>query len=331
MWKEEAGSSSAASRIGASPDESTIVGVEHEPCGNGRFAIVSGADWPGGSRVPRVVMGRVSARRVIMTLRLRALITAATMSAVGLLAVLAVTGCSVAGAHRAPTPAQGSSRTTASHRRSAVRDAKRLLAGVMPPSGALVLERRSAIGVQRRIPLVTSVFASALDFERWSVPGSPGAVLSYVVSHLPAGSKLVGSGSSGPNPVTRSVIRSWAPVKGVLDTRFLRIEVTGRSSGGSLLSAESQSQWVIVRRARERVPAAVTEVKITDGIPGHPPRLSRTVTAPRTVERLVDLFNSLGVVQPGSINCPGEPAGRPVVRVVFRGASARAVESVVVV
>jgi hypothetical protein len=119
-------------------------------------------------------------------------------------------------------------------------------------------------------------------------------------------------------------------VKGVLDTRFLRIEVTGRSSGGSLLSAESQSQWVIVRRARERVPAAVTEVKITDGIPGHPPRLSRTVTAPRTVERLVDLFNSLGVVQPGSINCPGEPAGRPVVRVVFRGASARALASATV-
>lgn len=264
-----------------------------------------------------------------MALRVRALMTAATMSAVGLLAVLAVAGCSVAGAHRTPFATRTSSRTTASHRRSAVRDAMRLLAGVTPPSGALVLERRSAIGVQRRIPLITSVFASALDFERWSVAGSPDAVLSYVVSHLAPGSKLVGTGSSGPNPVTRSVIRSWAPGKGVLDTRFLRIEVTGRPSGGALLSAESQSQWVIVRPARERVPAAATEVQITDGLPGHPPRLSRTVTAPRTVKRLVDLFNSLGVVQPGSINCPGETV-EPVVRVVFRGANARALASATV-
>jgi hypothetical protein len=261
-------------------------------------------------------------RKGHVTLRVRALIRPVTMAVVGLLAVLAVAGCSVASAHRPSSAAQTSSGTTAAHRRSAVRDAMHLLAGVMPPSGAALLERRSAIGVQRRIPLITASFASALDSERWSVPERPSAVLSYVVSHLPPGSKLVSKGSSGPNPVTQSVIRSWAPVGGVLDTRFLSIEVTGHASGRTLLAAESQSQWVIVRPAQERVPAAVTEVKITDGLPGHPPRLTRIVTARRTVRRLLELFNGLGIVQPGSINCPAVPTAEPVVTVTFRAAAA---------
>ncbi len=196
-----------------------------------------------------------------------------------------------------------------------------MLAGVMPPSGSRVLERRSATGAQLRVPPITSAFASALDSERWSVPGEPGAVLSYVQSHLPSGSKLSGTGLGGPGSETQSVIRSWAPVSGVLDARLLSIEVTASSSGETLLSAESQSQWVIARPARERVPAAVAAVEITDGLPGHPPRLSRSVTTPRTVKRLVALFNSLGVVQPGAINCPAETV-EPIVKVTFRTAAA---------
>ncbi|HET9719663.1 MAG TPA: hypothetical protein VFP55_06270, partial [Solirubrobacteraceae bacterium] len=74
VWKDETGSSSGASRIGASLCESTLASSD-ELCGNGRFAIASAGDWPGRSRVPRVVMGRVGARRVIMALRLRAVIT----------------------------------------------------------------------------------------------------------------------------------------------------------------------------------------------------------------------------------------------------------------
>ena len=214
---------------------------------------------------------------------------------------------------------RAAARTTTANRQAAIRDAAQLLAGVIPPPGAVVVSRRSAIGIQRRVPLLTTAFASALASERWSVPGQPGTVLSYVESHLPPGSKLFSTGSGGPDPSSQSVIRSSPPVTGILDSRWLEIEVAGRSNGGTDLFAESQSQWVVARPARERIPAGVTEVDVTEGLPGQPPQLSRAVTAPATVERLVALFNSLGIVQPGAINCPAKTV-EPIVTVAFRGA-----------
>lgn len=96
--------------------------------------------------------------------------------------------------------AGAASRTTPADQLAAIRDSAHLWAGVMPPSGAVVVSRRSAIGVQRRVPLLTTVFASALASERWSVPGEPGAVLSYVEACLPSGSKLVSTGSGDRTP-----------------------------------------------------------------------------------------------------------------------------------
>jgi hypothetical protein len=116
------------------------------------------------------------------------------------------------------------------------------------------------------------------------------------------------------------VIRSWAPVRGILDTRWLEIVVTGGSKGGTDLFAESQSQWVVARPARERIRAGVTEVDITKGLPGEAPQFSRTVTEPKTAGRLVALFNSLEVSQPGGIHCPAETV-EPTVKVAFRGAA----------
>jgi hypothetical protein len=264
----------------------------------------------------------------------------AAVSAACLLAVIAiVAGPAVGDPLSSSTagrdaPAQtaggrGLPRSTWANRLAAIDDAQRLLDGVKPPSGSLVLERRSEIGVQRSVPVITPAFASALSSEHWSVPGEPGAVLSYVESRLPAGSKLFSTGSSGPNPVTQSVIRSWSPVNGILDTRLLMIEVTVGSSGKTLLSAESQSQWVVVRPARERVPASVREVEITDGLRAGSSHLSRRVTAPQTVKRIVALFNALGIVQPGSINCPSQSVG-PTVTVVFRAATGRALATATV-
>ena len=216
-----------------------------------------------------------------------------------------------------PVAAGAVSRTTDANRQAAIRDSARLLVGVIPPPGAVVLARRSAIGVQRRVALLTTAFASALASERWRVPGEPGVVLSYVESHLPPGSRLVSTGSGGSDPSFQSVIRSWPPVSEILDLRWLQIEVTRSSSGATVLSAESQSQWVVARPARERVPGGVTEVDVTKGFAGQPAQVSRRVTALGTVRRLVALFDSLGIVQPGAINCPAETAA-PVVTVAFR-------------
>jgi hypothetical protein len=276
-----------------------------------------------------VIFG-VVARRVDVTLRACFVYVAVAVITTGLLASIVGVGRSggdqrtrsvrlmgatvpseVLGARSAP-------QTTAANRRAAIRDSGQLLMGVVPPPGAVVLSKRSGVGVQRKVPVLTSAFASALASERWSVPGQPGAVLSYVEAHLPPGSKVFSTGSGGSAPAFQSVIRSWAPVIGVLDTRWLEIAVSGRSKGGTNLFAESQSQWVVARPARERIPAGVTEVDITEGLAGQPPQLSRAVTAPANVKRLVALFNSLEIGQPVAINCPAETVER-IVTVTFRG------------
>lgn len=267
-----------------------------------------------------------------MTLRGRVSYVAVAVMAAGVLAAIAGVGRSAVD-HGPPSAAltgatvptdivgvRSAARTTAVNRRAAIRDSAHLVMGVVPPPGAVVVSKRSAIGIQRRVPLLTTAFASALTSERWNVLGQPGAVLSYVESHLPAGSKVFSTGSGAPAPGSQSVIRSWAPVSGILDTRWLEIAVAGRSYGRANLFAESQSQWVVARPAREGIPAGVTEVDVTEGLPGHPPQLSRTVTAPANVERLVALFNSLEIVQPGEINCPSETA-EPIVTATFRRSS----------
>jgi hypothetical protein len=206
--------------------------------------------------------------------------------------------------------------TTASNRRAAVREAKHLLQDVVPPPGAVVQSSGTAIGAHAR--LVTAALASAVAYRTWTVPGDPASVLSFVQSHLPPGSTIVSTGYGGL-PVTHSVTRSWPPVHGILDGRWLDIEVTARSDGGTRLYADGQSQWVIVRPKGEYIPAGVREVDITDGRPGRAPFLSRDVTSRATVHKLVTLFNSLEIVQPVAINCPAESV-TPIVEIAFRTA-----------
>jgi hypothetical protein len=205
--------------------------------------------------------------------------------------------------------------TTASNRRAAVLDAKRLLAGVLPPAGAVLQSSGTAMGSHAH--LLTVAFASAVAYRTWRAPDDPASVLSFVEAHLLAGSKLVSIGSGGPSPISHSVIRSWPPVDGVLDVRWLEIEVTSRAGGGTVLYAESQSQWVVTRPLGERIPAGVREVDVTSSWPGKPPFLSRRVTNRAKVRTLVALFDSLGIVQPGAISCPSETI-TPIVAVGFR-------------
>jgi hypothetical protein len=204
--------------------------------------------------------------------------------------------------------------TTASNRPAAVRDAQDLLAGVVPPAGAVL--RSSGTGIGPRASLLTSAFASAVAYSTWSVPEDPASVLSFVEAHLPAGSKVVSTGYGGPSPGSESVTRSWPPIADVLDTRWLEVSVTSSASGGTLLQAKSQSQWVLTRPLSEQIPSGVREVDVTSGWPGKPPLVSRRVTGRAEVRRLVTLFDSLSIVQPDALNCPSY-SPRPVVVIGF--------------
>jgi hypothetical protein len=242
----------------------------------------------------------------------RAVASLVSIGAISIGALALATGEHAAGAtarHRATVAP-----TTAANRRAAVRDAKALLQRVVPPAGAVVGSSGTAIGAHAR--LITLALASAVAYRTWTVPSDPASVSSFVQSHLPPGSTVVSTGSGG-SPLTQSVTRSWPPIRGILDDRLLDIEVTPRSDGGTHLYAEAQSQWVVTRPKAERIPAGVREVDITDGWPGRAPFLSRRVRSPATVQKLVRLFNSLGIAQPVGINCPAESL-TPMVAIEFR-------------
>ena len=230
--------------------------------------------------------------------------------------VLATAGVTTSeGTSRRPVHVVAAIHTTASNRRAAVRDARTLLAGVVAPAGATL--KSAGTGLGPRVSLLTSAFASAVAYRSWNVPGSPSRVLSFIEGHLPAGSSLVSSGYGGPNPGSESVTRAWPPIAGVLDTRWLEIDVTSRPDGGTRVYAESQSQWIVIRLPGEQIPRGVHEVDVTSGEPGKTAFLSRRVTDPVQIHALVTLFDSLPIVQPGAINCPAELVV-PVVVVHFR-------------
>lgn len=214
-------------------------------------------------------------------------------------------------------------RTTAANRLAAIQDAGNLLQGVVPPAGSVL--QSSGTGTGPRARLLTSASASAIAYSTWSVPDGPASVLSSIQAHLPPGSKVISTGSGGPSPPSRSVLRVWPPVAGVLDGRWLDLTVTGTAQGDTLLYAEAQSQWVVTRPVGETIPHGVREVDVTSSWPGKPPFLSRHVTEPSKVHKLVALFDSLGRIQPVGINCPAYTI-KPIVRVGFRaGATNRLV------
>lgn len=238
----------------------------------------------------------------------------------GVIGLAALGGVSAAMVAVASGASHDSVATTASNKQRAVSDAKWLLSGVVPPPGAVL--QSGGTGIGPRAHLLTAALDSAVAHSTWTAPEDPASVLAFVQAHLPPGSSVFSTGSSGPSPSAQSVIRAWAPVPGVLDVRWLEISVGGASGGGTKLYAESQSQWLVVRPPRERVPAGVREVDLWRRRSGKRPMLIRRVTRRDQVRALITLIDALGLVQPVVINCPAELSTTPTVAVEFRRGAA---------
>jgi hypothetical protein len=210
--------------------------------------------------------------------------------------------------------------TTASNRRAAIADARRLLGGVVAPPRSTLRFSGMAIGPSRHTFM--GALASVVAYRSWLVRQTPSRALSFAQAHLPPGSMVISTASGGPRFV-RSVIRSWPPVAGRLDGRWLKLRVTATARGATILYAAAQSQWVVVRLRTERIPAGVRRVLITERLPGRPPLLVGRVTSRPKVHALVRLFDALAVVQPVVINCPAAPSSVPTVVVVFLSGARR--------
>jgi len=179
---------------------------------------------------------------------------------------------------------------------------------VRVPSGSNLVNMPHNTGFERPEDFIGAL-ASATASRTWIVHDGIDQALGYAVAHLRPGSKLESTGSGGgPDSLDEMQIRSWPPVPGVLGGRWLQL-VAYSQGNKTYLTARAQAQWIITRQASERIPSNTT--KITIRVTDDSGRIIHqlTVTKARTVHQVIELYNSLGVVQPAAINCPAEFAG----------------------
>lgn len=193
---------------------------------------------------------------------------------------------------------------TRSNRGAAHADAHNLLAMVSVPAGSsLAIAPRNAGFDAGRDFIGAS--ASATATRTWIVKDSARQTLRYVTARLHPGSTLESTGTGE----ILSQIRSWPPINGVLDGRWLQLQAYS-SENHTYLTAQAQSQWVITRNASERIPSSVTKVTISVTTATHRKVHQVTITRPSTVRQVVRLYNSLGVIQQATImGCPPQLAG----------------------
>ncbi len=208
----------------------------------------------------------------------------------------------------------GSRPTTAENRRAARRAAAKLLRLVTVPAGARSVAKPpvKALGSAASTPGTSEL----VDRHRiWKVHESVDKVFAFEHGHRPAGSRLTGTGTSdyGPNP-SEDLVFSFPPLAGRLASRELDVNMVPLPNGWTGIRADAQVVWVVVRPPRQVLPAGRI-----DSIVVVAPRLTRTVTDPARVAKIVRWFDALPIVQPGGLYACPAIAG-PSVRFAFAGA-----------
>jgi hypothetical protein len=145
-------------------------------------------------------------------------------------------------------------------------------------------------------------------------------VFADVIHRLPHGLTVSTTGWGGPT-ASEDVAYERPSINGRLGIRLLLIDASRRSANSTLLYVLGQSQWLVTRSPKERVPASAKIVDVRSTNETGKTIVLRVVTKPSKVRALIRLVNSLGVGQPGTINCPDETATPPTVMVTFRHAS----------
>lgn len=142
------------------------------------------------------------------------------------------------------------------------------------------------------------------DHAWWVVPGTPGAVLSFIRRHPPAGSRLVQSGSGDIAPGYRVVAYGWPARVHVLSTRWLVLQVVSLRDGSTALCADAAVVWITPRPTSERIPAAVARVKVSVISAKRVVQGPFTISAVGRVRRARSVIDGLPASQPGAASCP---------------------------
>ncbi len=222
-----------------------------------------------------------------------------------------------------PSAPSAATHTSAQNQQAAQRDAAGLLGRVVLPSGALAsgTEPPGDGGALSQAPSRPAVANLIDQASWWTVSESWHRVIDFIDSHPPAGGVLqvMGmSGGGGQSPQSAWAGFAFPAVPHVLGQRQLEVLVAPLSGGGTGIRADAQVQWLIPRPTAERVPASARVLRVSRGLPGHPPAVSVLVTKRKLVAHIADLIDALDIVQPGAWSCPGQPPSGPVVTFAFR-------------
>lgn len=240
-------------------------------------------------------------------------------AAAGLCAVLALAAGSVAAA--------GAGGRASANRSAAAADVRALLALERLPAGAVRLAGAPAGAGAIDDTQPGQSTPDLVDAHSWwRVPGTLESVIAEVKAHHPQGSSFATSGSDstplGQSTSSSTFVMFAFPARaGVLDSRTLVVKGTAIAAGMTAVRVDAEDVWEMPRPASERIPAGVHEVDVTRGASGKPPTVSVSITDARKVRAIVNLLDSLPIVQPGEIACPFIPTNGPRVSLTFRASA----------
>jgi hypothetical protein len=231
---------------------------------------------------------------------------------------------STAAAGRVSVPPNRRLPTSASNRRAAVRDAKRLLAVAQLPPGAvpLFVEPPGDDGLLVNPPPEPT--GQIVDRHGWwRVSATFDSVIAFLGAHPPPGSESAGGSAIGGHgvPSNQMMLYWFRAISGVVSMRVLTFHAVALRGGGTGVRIDAQETWILPRPVSEKVPSGVGEISVTSARPGSAPILSRTVSRPGKVRRIISLIDHLQIVQPWVYSCPALLAGQPVVTFDFRAAT----------
>jgi hypothetical protein len=242
--------------------------------------------------------------------------------ALGTVAAVALSACSVAhapGAAGKPTGSTGATLTSTkaparpplSHQQRAVADANAILASFAVPKGARRLSAAPTLnqGVLKSPPQTPGTPDLVDKAAWWIAPGAPQTVLAWEAKHLPRRFSAAGTGTiGGPHGVTAWLdMFSLPDIPAVLDSRELVVEVV-QDGKKTAIRVDAQVTWQPARPASEKVPAAAKAVTISMDLGMNqgskkPPKPA-TITDPAKVRELTALINNLALFPPGEFSCP---------------------------
>ena len=221
----------------------------------------------------------------------------------------------------ASTPSNIAVPTSASNKRASARDAERLLGLAMLPPGGTRLSAEPRGDDRLLVMPPREPRAQLIDrYDWWRGPATFKSVVAFLRSHPPAGTDPAGFGhGSGPGvPANQMLSYSFPAIAGVISARALTFYSVALRGGGTGIRVDAQETWIVSRPASEKVPARVHEVEVMSARPGRAPILTRSVTGPAKVRRIISLLDQMQIVQPGAYSCPLLQPGQPVVTFDFR-------------